>query len=71
MNPRSAFKLLNYLKAHTFKAIGFKHQHATHYTEAFNAAFRAGSVMGFALCGLAMLVLYGEAVQVDIRLTLG
>jgi len=28
------------------------------WTDAFNCAFRAGSVMGFALCGLAMLVLY-------------
>lgn len=29
------------------------------WTESFNTAFRAGSVMGFSLCGLALLVLYG------------
>jgi H+-translocating diphosphatase len=28
------------------------------WTDAFNTAFRAGSVMGFSLCGLSMLVLY-------------
>ena len=28
------------------------------WTDAFNCAFRAGSVMGFALCGLSMLILY-------------
>ena len=28
------------------------------WTDAFNTAFQAGSVMGFALCGLSMLVLY-------------
>lgn len=29
------------------------------WTNAFNTAFCAGSVMGFSLCGLALLVLYG------------
>eukprot|EP00934_Nitzschia_sp_Nitz4_P007767 Nitzschia sp. Nitz4//scaffold43_size134323//53283//55805//NITZ4_003297-RA/size134323-processed-gene-0.10-mRNA-1//1//CDS//3329551942//7757//frame0 len=29
------------------------------WTECFNTAFRAGAVMGFALCGLGMLMLYG------------
>ena len=28
------------------------------WTECFNTAFRAGAVMGFALCGLGILVLY-------------
>ena len=28
------------------------------WTDAFNTAFRAGSVMGFSLCGLSMLILY-------------
>jgi len=28
------------------------------WTDSFNTAFRAGSVMGFALCGLAILMLY-------------
>lgn len=28
------------------------------WTESFNTAFRAGGVMGFSLCGLALLVLY-------------
>ena len=28
------------------------------WTDAFNCAFRAGSIMGFSLCGLSMLVLY-------------
>eukprot|EP00227_Mantoniella_beaufortii_P010006 CAMPEP_0197583860 /NCGR_PEP_ID=MMETSP1326-20131121/6638_1 /TAXON_ID=1155430 /ORGANISM="Genus nov. species nov., Strain RCC2288" /LENGTH=756 /DNA_ID=CAMNT_0043148139 /DNA_START=153 /DNA_END=2423 /DNA_ORIENTATION=- len=31
------------------------------WTNSFNVAFRAGSVMGFALCGLGMLVLYALA----------
>uniref|UniRef100_A0A7S4J1U6 H(+)-exporting diphosphatase n=1 Tax=Odontella aurita TaxID=265563 RepID=A0A7S4J1U6_9STRA len=31
------------------------------WTPCFNAAFRAGSVMGFALCGLGILVLYVTA----------
>lgn len=30
----------------------------TGYTTAFNTAFRAGSVMGFSLCSMALLVLY-------------
>ena len=29
------------------------------WTECFNTAFRAGAVMGFALCGLGILMLYG------------
>jgi inorganic pyrophosphatase len=29
------------------------------WTDSFNTAFRAGGVMGFALCSLALLVLYG------------
>lgn len=29
------------------------------YTECFNIAFRAGAVMGFALCGMGILMLYG------------
>ena len=28
------------------------------WTDSFNTAFRAGGVMGFSLCGLALLVLY-------------
>ena len=31
---------------------------ATGWRESFNAAFRAGSVMGFSLCGVSLLVLY-------------
>jgi len=33
------------------------------WTRCFNVAFRAGAVMGFALCGLGILVLYGTAVS--------
>ena len=29
------------------------------WTDCFNTAFRAGAVMGFALCGLGLLMLYG------------
>ena len=28
------------------------------WRESFNAAFRAGSVMGFSLCGVSLIVLY-------------
>jgi len=34
----------------------------TPWTDSFNTAFRAGSVMGFSLCGLAILVLYALCV---------
>lgn len=33
------------------------------WTDSFNTAFRAGSVMGFALCGLALLTLYAICVS--------
>lgn len=33
------------------------------WTDAFNTAFRAGGVMGFALCGLALLALYALCVS--------
>lgn len=32
------------------------------WTDSFNTAFRAGSVMGFSLCGMALLTLYGLCV---------
>ena len=28
------------------------------WTDSFNTAFRAGGVMGFSLCGMALLMLY-------------
>jgi inorganic pyrophosphatase len=33
--------------------------HKPGWTECFNTAFRAGAVMGFALCGLGIFMLYG------------
>ena len=38
--------------------VGATHEGERGWTDSFNTAFRAGGVMGFSLCGLALLVMY-------------